>query len=166
MDHFSQLMDAAVAGDHRQIAWLLEHTDTDPRQHASAALRAAAAQGHSACVQLLIKHSNPYDRKSEALGVAAANGFTECVKLLVPVSDPRANSYKSLIDALYNGHTECVKLLVLHADLNKVYGVMFDHLKQGILPRPQVHIELENARQAAEIERHLPVKGPSMGRKI
>lgn len=110
-----ELAEAAKTGDRAKILKLLAG-GADPRSEESLALRAAAYDGHEACVRLLLPLSDARAMESDALKLAAAYGHEECVRILLPASDPKAEGSYALRWAAQNGHAECVRLLLPVSD--------------------------------------------------
>lgn len=81
-------------------------------------LRSAALSGRAECVRLLIPATDPRAEDSSALREAARAGEAECVRLLIPVSDPRAWDSEALVMAASSGCHECVRLLIPVSDVN------------------------------------------------
>ena len=81
-----------------------------------AAAEAAARNGHSECLRLLVEASGPKEKYADALFLAARSGRAECLSLLIPVADPKAEDSCALLLAASNGHVECLKLLIPVSD--------------------------------------------------
>lgn len=111
----NRLVTCSLVGDLAGVASLLAQ-GADPHYGKSVALRIAAEQGHSECVEVLIPVSDPMAKDSLALRVAACYGHAECVKLLIPVSAPKANDSNALHLAARSGQVDCVRLLLPVSD--------------------------------------------------
>lgn len=80
------------------------------------AMLICCAQGHEACLRILLTQANPRARKSFAIQLAAKHGRAQCVDLLIPISAPKADGSLALRWAIDHGHLACVKLLVPVSD--------------------------------------------------
>lgn len=104
-----QALRVAAANGHTECVELLIAV-SDPTTY-FAALHEAARKGHADCVQHLILVCDPKRKQSLPLRVAVANGHVKCVERLIPVSDPKSDDSLALRIAATNGHTQCVELL-------------------------------------------------------
>lgn len=111
------LRDAAAAGDVETIAQRIAMGD-DPGADQSAALRLAAANGHTEVVKLLIGHIavNAGAMRSAALRWACAGGFKDIVVILLrdPNVNPNDDSFSggALRLAAQGSHIEVLDLLL------------------------------------------------------
>ncbi len=116
-----ELLKAAAQGNRAKIESLLSMgLAADARNQSITALIEAAKNGHSECVEVLLKAgadvNHPYGCDWTALIEAARKGHTECVDLLLK-SGANVNwadqaGSTALIEASRGGHTGCVDLLV------------------------------------------------------
>lgn len=104
----SLLISAALDGNVLEVQRLISVCGSTSNTEA---LSAAAQNGHTECVRLLIPVSEPKVNNSQALVCAALHGHTECVRLLIPVSEPKANNSEALDCAAQFGHNDCIDLL-------------------------------------------------------
>lgn len=108
-DNTELLIQAAEKGDATEVQRLIPLSN--PKNSDFAALRYAAAFGHTECVKLLIPVSDPGSETCYALHWAARGGHAQCVELLIPNTHPK-NGNIALRAAAESGHPECVKLLI------------------------------------------------------
>jgi ankyrin repeat protein len=132
-EHGTQLLQARDALNHRvvdkallaaagygklQAAELLIKCSASVRFENDHPLRIASLRGHTAVVQLLLRHDagvHADDNTPSALQLASENGYEDIVKLLLQHdADVHARDDRSLRFASMNGHAAVVKLLLSH----------------------------------------------------
>lgn len=130
----------------------------------SGALHAAAARGHTMCVQHLLPVSNPALGDTTPLEMAARGGHLDCVQLLLPVSPPG----RALALALVYGEDACAEVLYPHSDLQQTLQEVdaFYATNRSIRSRAEVDAWLaakQNQRLTAEVAVYA---GAARGRKM
>ncbi|XP_029991437.1 cortactin-binding protein 2 [Sphaeramia orbicularis] len=100
------------------------HLNQDPHlsHHLTSALFAAAQNGHTDCVKLLLSSGSPADVSDEngftPLHCAAAHGHSSCVETLLmagaAVDSVAAGGQTSLFQACEAGNVDCVQILLSH----------------------------------------------------
>lgn len=102
----TQLFHAAITGNATELQHLMKSVDNVD----SMILSAAAKNGCTECVKLLISVTDPNHDESLALREAVREGHIDCVKLLIPVSDPLHYAASLRLASIF-AHTQCVDML-------------------------------------------------------
>lgn len=112
------LQRAAEEGHEQIVDLLLELPEIDVTKLDSAALRYAAAKGHtSICQKLIAKGAKPHDWGG-ALFPAVEGGNVQTVEFLVRFSDPSTQNYlnRPLLAACQQGNLPIVRILLRNVD--------------------------------------------------